>query len=388
MNLDSIRVTSTLYNLPHYKNAEDRLLVTEVDCSDCSDCEIESNISLTILVDCSGSMCGVENQLKGCLLTIDDILRKITEIKINLVFFSNDAELVHSGILDDSYRKTVEKIKCAGMTNYEAALSCAIKSKHNAPGYHFAIMLTDGRPTVGKCRYVTDICRFQEKLGDFCAVGLGKDINLTLLSRLGEFVFINSVAECPEVFGSILGSVLNVIGYDGKIDYDGIKGKNVIGDGNFGRLFPSRKYMHAVSILTKDIGEMVGKKTIVRYTSVKGENVKIVTTVLGSCESIPDDVLVRYYDSSATRLIRHISICPQFVEDRLKLWYNIGKDAKSLVNDFLAGTQDLFEYETLLSTFQHQIGYNGLTSSYHTSNQDFFAENMTTQYSSEYNSVD
>lgn len=359
-----IELTSKFYLSPHFKDAKERLLVTQIKCKDNNrsdrDLPLEINMTITFLVDKSGSMYDSKEELMACLLTCDDILRQINGLKVNLVEFSNRAEITHRGTFGDDFRKIVSDICCKGMTNYSEAFNVT-SELIDVNDYHLVIFITDGYPTMGTFNNVSDAKIYSKKIKDFVAIGLGSDINPSILRALGDFVHIDNIKKCPEVLGAIFGSALNSFGYNAMLNMisegDALKWRSVVGTKFIGHIFEGKEKYQIASISEDFLDKMSERKIELNYTKLDGTNASITCNVEITSDPIPDSILRLYYKSSLPRLIEFIAIERKFVKNRVLNWFDAGKEEREIVLEALKGNVNMIEVEKMASYSNSQVSY-------------------------------
>lgn len=391
---DNIMISSRYYLTPHFSGSTERLCVTHIKCPDDqikSDRDLPEKIdlTLTLLVDKSGSMEESLSDLISCLLTCDDILRNVEGLKINLVLFSDKARLVYQGNFGEEYRKVVQKITCNGLTNYSDALDLTSNFLGEHGSFHFVLFLTDGYPTTGTCMNTKDVKKYANKIDDCVAIGLGREINPSILSTLGDFVHIENIKTCPEVLGAIFGSLLHSFGYNAEIgivrdDQEDLGQKfswrSVVGRKSIGHLFAGKEKYHIASISADYLEEILKRKVELKYKLLDGRSVSINCTIETSTDPIPEHILKLYYISSVPRLLE--SKKPDFVRERVSKWFSVGDEQRRTVLNALEGNCDQIEIEMSASYSNSQVSYTD--EKLMTTKQTKLAQDMNKHYENVY----
>jgi hypothetical protein len=405
---NNITISSRYYLAPHFSGSTERLCVTHIKCPDDqiksdSDLPEKVDLTLTLLVDKSGSMDESLSDLISCLLTCDDILRNVEGLKINLVLFSDKARLVYQGKFDEGYRNVVKKITCNGLTNYSDALDLTSNFPGEYGSFHFVLFLTDGYPTTGTCMNTKDAKKYANKIDDCVAIGLGREINPAILSTLGDFVHIENIKTCPEVLGAIFGSLLHSFGYNAEIgivrdDQEDIgpcparngespfrseqnfSWRSVVGKKSIGHLFAGKEKYHIASISADYLEEILKRKIELKYKLLNGTSVSINCPIETSTDPIPDHILKLYYVSSVPRLLE--SKKPDFMRERVSKWFAAGDEQKKIVLDALEGKCDRIEIEMSASYSNSQVSYTD--EKLMTTKQTKLAQDMNKHYENVY----
>jgi Ca-activated chloride channel family protein len=163
---------------------------------------------VTIVIDRSGSMEG--EPLAHAKAAARDMIRVLdSRDRINVVSFSDEVDPLFKTpqLLDANTRAVamgfVDRLKEGGGTDIALALSTAIKSQETrSERPRVVVFMTDGQSDIGKATTAANTDAGDVRL---FTLGLGKDVNKPLLSRLaaqkrGRFVYIEKTSAIqPEV---------------------------------------------------------------------------------------------------------------------------------------------------------------------------------------------
>ncbi len=245
------------------------------------------NKEIFLLADVSGSMEREMINLKSSLLTFANTLLGITKaeademgpqkfdvllrskVRLSLITFHGTATHAWSSFSTSfektTFVQTVNDLKTGDYTNIGDAIVCAFGLASPIHSQWF-ILFTDGVPTCGPCRELSDFQRLikkKPKYSCFLCLGYTTDYDPVILKALGDTTYIPSDKEIPVILASIAVEIKTTWGLEAcigmdrdeeeetekkKIDED----KNatvphrpvVIGGGHdVGTLFVDRKYM-------------------------------------------------------------------------------------------------------------------------------------------------
>jgi Ca-activated chloride channel family protein len=186
---------------------------------------------VTIVIDRSGSMRG-EPMEQAKAAAIDMIRRLDAADRINVVAFSDEVDPLFKTpqVLDANTRAWaigfVERLHDGGGTDIALALGTAIASQDTAKARpRVVVFMTDGQSDVEKA-----MAAARTDTGDvrLFTLGLGKDVNSHLLSRLaatkrGRFVHIEQASSIQTEVGRLAALIARPLLVDVSVEVDGVQ---------------------------------------------------------------------------------------------------------------------------------------------------------------------
>lgn len=185
-------------------------------------------LNVCITIDRSGSM-QEEKKIENAKLATMQLIKSLKPIDyVSVISFSDKQRVeVSSQSADDVkvFQKAVDAIKAKGSTNIYSALTASFEEISRQRGnftqepVNRIILLTDGRPTIGKERIddfsplCEDIRRNQTSV---TALGLGSNYNEQLLSAIasnsgGTWYHVTNPNTMPEIFSEELDEMRTVV---------------------------------------------------------------------------------------------------------------------------------------------------------------------------------
>lgn len=186
---------------------------------------------VTIVIDRSGSMAGapIEHAKKAAA----DMIRILdAKDRVNVVAFSDEVDPLFAApkLLDGATRGRavafVDNLVDGGGTDIALALGTAIKGQERGTKRpRVVVFMTDGQSDIDKA-----IAAAKTDTGDvrLFTVGLGKDVNKSLLARLaaekrGRFVYIEKPSAIEAEVGRLAASIARPLLVDVSIDVEGAR---------------------------------------------------------------------------------------------------------------------------------------------------------------------
>ncbi len=186
---------------------------------------------VTIVIDRSGSMVG--EPLAHAKAAATNMIRLLdSNDRVNVVSFSDEVDplfkapqALNSGTRADAIR-FVDKLNEGGGTDIALALATAIKSQETrSERPRVVVFLTDGQSDVDKA-----ILAARTDIGDvrLFTVGLGKDVNKPLLSRLaalkrGRFVYIEKTSAIESEVSRLAASISKPLLVGISVEVEGVQ---------------------------------------------------------------------------------------------------------------------------------------------------------------------
>jgi Ca-activated chloride channel family protein len=185
---------------------------------------------VTIVIDRSGSMSGAPiehaRQAAANMIRILDV-----KDRVNVVAFSDEVDPLFAKpqALDAETRARaitfVDQLVDGGGTDIALALGTAIKGQDRGTGRpRVVVFMTDGQSDIDKA-----IAAAKTDTGDvrLFTVGLGKDVNKSLLARLaaekrGRFVYIEKPSAIEGEVGRLAASIAKPLLVDVSVDIEGV----------------------------------------------------------------------------------------------------------------------------------------------------------------------
>jgi Ca-activated chloride channel homolog len=154
---------------------------------------IESK-DLTFILDVSGSMSGekMEQAKKALLYCVNNLN---PNDHFNIIRFSTEAYSLFSSLQKaekhniGEAKRFIDDLQAIGGTNIEEAFDIAFKNYRKSARPHFAVFLTDGKPTIGETnedKLLKKITNMNKNNSRIFTFGIGDDINTHLLDKITE----------------------------------------------------------------------------------------------------------------------------------------------------------------------------------------------------------
>ena len=184
---------------------------------------------VTIVIDRSGSMLGepMENARKAAV----DVIRRLdARDRVNVISFSDEVDPLFKAphVLDGDTRAQainfVERLRDGGGTDIALALKTAISHQDRKEGRpRVVVFMTDGQSDV---EAAMDAAKADTGDIRLFTIGLGKDVNKPLLSRLaaqkrGRFTWIESMKDIKPEVGRLAASIAKPLLVDISVDVEG-----------------------------------------------------------------------------------------------------------------------------------------------------------------------
>jgi Ca-activated chloride channel family protein len=187
---------------------------------------------VTIVIDRSGSMIG-EPMANARAAAMDMIRRLDARDRVNVISFSDEVDPLFKTphALEGSTRDTalayVDRLRDGGGTDIALALKTAIASQDKRPGRpRVVVFMTDGQSDV---ELAMDAAKADTGDVRLFTIGLGKDVNKPLLSRLaaqkrGRFTWIESMKDIKPEVARLAQSIAKPLLVDVSVDIEGAHG--------------------------------------------------------------------------------------------------------------------------------------------------------------------
>ena len=185
---------------------------------------------VTIVIDRSGSMLG-EPIAHARAAAMDMIRRLDAKDRVNVISFSDEVDplfkapqpLENQGTRDSAL-EFVDRLRDGGGTDIALALKTAISSQDKKPGRpRVIVFMTDGQSDV---ELAMDAAKADTGDVRVFTIGLGKEVNKALLSRLaaqkrGRFTYIESMKDIKPEVGRLAQSIAKPLLVDISVDVEG-----------------------------------------------------------------------------------------------------------------------------------------------------------------------
>ncbi|MCR9246663.1 MAG: VWA domain-containing protein [bacterium] len=171
-------------------------------------------LNLALVIDCSGSMeeAGKMVQVKRALTAFAERLRP--DDCVTLVTYSSEARVQQPGrrVADGCWlRDAIAELEPGGATNLHAGLMLALRevaTRARGDSSNRVLLLTDGIANRGETdaeRILTDAAAFTREDIDLSTIGVGRDLDISLLDRLarggrGLFHYVADARDVQKVF--------------------------------------------------------------------------------------------------------------------------------------------------------------------------------------------
>lgn len=184
---------------------------------------------VTIVIDRSGSMMG-EPMANARVAAMDMIRRLDARDRVNVISFSDEVDPLFAAphALEGDSRATalafVDRLRAGGGTDIALALKTAIKAQDKKPGRpRVIVFMTDGQ---SDAELAMDAAKADTGDVRLFTIGLGKDVNKPLLSRLaaqkrGRFTFIESMKDIKPEVGRLAQSIAKPLLVDVSVEVEG-----------------------------------------------------------------------------------------------------------------------------------------------------------------------
>jgi Ca-activated chloride channel homolog len=184
---------------------------------------------VTIVIDRSGSMIG-EPMVNARAAAMDMIKRLDNRDRVNVISFSDEVDPLFKApqALEGDTRATalafVDRLRDGGGTDIALALKTAIASQDKKPGRpRVVVFMTDGQSDVD---LAMDAAKADTGDVRLFTIGLGKDVNKPLLSRLaaqkrGRFTYIESMKDIKPEVSRLAESIAKPLLVDVSVDVEG-----------------------------------------------------------------------------------------------------------------------------------------------------------------------
>jgi Ca-activated chloride channel family protein len=184
---------------------------------------------VTIVIDRSGSMIG-EPMVNARAAAMDMIKRLDNRDRVNVISFSDEVDPLFKApqALEGDTRATalafVDRLRDGGGTDIALALKTAIASQDKRPGRpRVVVFMTDGQSDV---ELAMDAAKADTGDVRLFTIGLGKDVNKPLLSRLaaqkrGRFTYIESMKDIKPEVSRLAESIAKPLLVDVSVDVEG-----------------------------------------------------------------------------------------------------------------------------------------------------------------------
>lgn len=252
VNKDAVNIEQMLnYFSYSYKNDTDNALASSIEIAECpwnsenhlalisvnsKDIEMsDSKNNFVFLIDVSGSM-NVENKLGLFKESFKLFMENIGEDDtVSIVTYANGVRVIADGVNGNEKMElieSVEELQASGSTNGSGGIQTAyeLAVKHFIEGGNNRVLIaTDGDFNVG-IRSRNELNEFisnKRETGVYLSVfgyGMGNTKHDTMETLAtngnGNAYYIDSILEAKKVFASELGSVLNTVAKDSKIQVE------------------------------------------------------------------------------------------------------------------------------------------------------------------------
>jgi Ca-activated chloride channel family protein len=185
---------------------------------------------VTLVIDRSGSMLG-EPIMNARIAAMDFIRRLDAKDRINVISFSDEVDPLFKApqpLENADTRQTaldfVDRLRDGGGTDIALALKTAIASQDKKPGRpRVIVFMTDGQSDV---ELAMDAAKADTGDVRVFTIGLGKDVNKALLSRLaaqkrGRFTYIEQTKDIKPEVGRLSQSIAKPLLVDVSVDVEG-----------------------------------------------------------------------------------------------------------------------------------------------------------------------
>ncbi len=185
---------------------------------------------VTIVIDRSGSM-AADNALDHAKAAAADMIRLLSaKDRVNVIAFSDEVDPLFSMpklVTPENRKRAIEFVEAlhdGGGTDIALALATAIKLQHQTmEGPRVVVFMTDGQSDTDKS---IEAAKLDTKDIRLFTVGLGKEVNKPLLSRLaaikrGRFAYIDTVASIEPEVARLAAHISRPLLVDVSVDIEG-----------------------------------------------------------------------------------------------------------------------------------------------------------------------
>lgn len=379
-----IEVTSTIYTNRLYRMKTCGLAHVRIKAVD-DYTQLKPRYNLILIVDCSDSMHDVIDKVKATILAVYRLIENNKNVRITVITFNRLAKVVFSDNKEDDRKEFVDKIEsinAEGLTNIFDGLELGFKIAKNSNDRTLMILLSDGNPTAG-VRSEKRICELVGKYSDkegiiLNTIGYGTDYNPFLLGRLGHYTHINDIESIPDIMGSMINVIENIISFKVTIKHDPKLKLRAIGKETFGPLFTGRCYDFALYFSDPDFS----KDIEVSFTDLDGDQHTVKSTFEVKDEP-PTELKKLYYDTQATKLIYRLQVeSPEPILDRVNSWPSEGEEAANRVKQAVLHGYNPHTNVSMLISRHNQLAYHhDYDYGFMTTSQGRYSQEVKTLYS-------